>query len=98
VRACRQETFPRYRRLKEVTRHAADATTATAGEQQMQLRFLIILGSLLTAAAILSGCAGTGGGGGYQSFMQKCTANAKTEAEHSQCAWENASRMADGGK
>jgi hypothetical protein len=28
--------------------------------------------------------------------MEQCTDNAKTEAERSQCAWENASRMASG--
>jgi len=58
----------------------------------MQLRIGIILCSLLTTGATLSGCAG----GPYKSFMEQCTDNAKNEAERSQCAWENASRMASG--
>lgn len=63
----------------------------------MQCRFGIVLWSIITAGA-LTGCATGGSSGGYQTFMQRCLADAKTAEERSTCAWENASRMADGGK
>ncbi len=58
----------------------------------MQFRIGIIVWSIL--AAVLTGCATNGTSGGYTSFMQRCTANAKTEQERSECAWKNAERMA----
>jgi hypothetical protein len=64
----------------------------------MRLRIATVVTSLAMAGALVGGCATGGGGKEYQSFMQTCTANAKTEQERSACAWENASRMAGGGK
>lgn len=62
----------------------------------MQIRIGIVLASIVTAGAGLTGCATGGASGAHQSFMQKCMATAKTEDERSNCAWENASRMAGG--
>jgi hypothetical protein len=61
------------------------------------LRIGILAWSIIAAGAGLTGCANGGASGVYQTFMQKCTAAAKTEDERSNCAWENASRMASGG-
>lgn len=63
----------------------------------MQRRIGVLVCAIAMAGALVSGCATGGGGGQYQSFMQQCTANAKSEQERSACAWENASRMAAGG-
>jgi hypothetical protein len=62
----------------------------------MQFRIGIVIWSMISAGAGLSGCATGGGSGNYQTFMQKCTEAAKTEEERSNCAWKNAERMASG--
>ncbi len=61
----------------------------------MQLRSGIAVCFVVSTIAA-SGCATGGTSGAYQSFMQKCLANAKTEDERSECAWKNADRMASG--
>ncbi len=53
--------------------------------------------SIVLVSTAVSGCATGGGSGGYQTFMQKCEAAATTNQERSECAWENAERMASGG-
>ena len=59
----------------------------------MQLRIGIAVCFVVSAVA-----ASTTGGRSevHQTFMQKCTANASTEEERSDCAYENADRMASG--
>jgi len=56
--------------------------------------------SIILAGAVLGACAthGSAGGasGGYKTFMQKCMEKAGTEQQRSECAWENAARMASG--
>jgi len=62
----------------------------------MQFRVGVLVCSIIAAGAALSGCP-TGGNSGVQgSFMQRCTADAKSEQERSECAWKNAERMAGG--
>jgi hypothetical protein len=62
----------------------------------MQLRIGVVVCSIIAAGAALSGCP-TGGNSGVQTTsMQRCTAEAKTEQERSECAWKNADRMAGG--
>lgn len=66
----------------------------------MQLRNGVLLCAIAMAGILAGGCAtGAGGASGAaaETFMQQCTANARTEQERSACAWENASRMAAGG-
>ncbi len=65
-------------------------------ESRMQLRSGIAVCFVASAIAASTGCATGGTSGGYQTFMQKCLANAKTENERSDCAWKNAERMASG--
>ncbi len=62
----------------------------------MQFRIGIVVWSIIAAGAALSGCATGDSSEVHQTFMQKCTANASTEAERSDCAYENADRMASG--
>lgn len=64
----------------------------------MQLCKSFLLISIIAATTAMVGCATGGGSGQYQSFMEKCMANATTEQERSECAWENSSRMASGGR
>lgn len=56
----------------------------------------IVVWSIITASVVLTGCATSGGSGAQTTLMEKCTANAKTEQERSDCAWQNADRMASG--
>jgi hypothetical protein len=56
----------------------------------------IVVWSIIAASVVLTGCATSGGSGAQTTFMEKCTANAKTEQERSDCAWQNADRMASG--
>lgn len=63
----------------------------------MQLRTGAFLCAIAMAGALAGGCATGASGAAAETFMQQCTANAKTEQERSACAWENASRMASGG-
>ena len=60
----------------------------------MQFKIGIVMWSIIAVGTALTGCATNGSSGGYTSFMGRCTANAKTEQERSECAWENADRMA----
>lgn len=62
----------------------------------MPFRAGIIVCSILAAGAALTGCATDGSSGAHTSFMERCTQNAKTEQERSECAWKNADRMAGG--
>ena len=62
----------------------------------MQLRIGIVVCSIIAAAAVTTGCATGGASGVETSFMGRCTAEAKTEQERSECAWKNADRMAGG--
>lgn len=62
----------------------------------MQFRVGIVVWSIIAASGVLTGCAGNGGSGAQTTFMQKCTADAKTKQERSDCAWKNADRMASG--
>jgi H+/gluconate symporter-like permease len=62
----------------------------------MQLRSAIAACFVASAIAASTGCATGGTSGTYQTFMQKCLANATTEDERSDCAWKNAERMASG--
>ncbi len=62
----------------------------------MQLRSGIAVCFVASAIAASTGCATGGTSGAYQTFMQKCLANATTENERSDCAWKNAERMASG--
>ncbi len=65
-------------------------------ESRMQLRSGIAVCFVASAIAVSAGCATGGTSGTYQTFMQKCLANAKTEDDRSECAWQNAERMASG--
>lgn len=60
----------------------------------MLLRTRIVVGAL--AVSLLAGCAAGAGSPPAHSFMGKCTSQASTEQERSECAWENAERMAGG--
>ncbi len=62
----------------------------------MQLRSGIAACFVAGAIAASTGCATGGSSEAHQSFMQKCLANAKTKDQRSDCAWENADRMAGG--
>ena len=62
----------------------------------MQLRIGIAVCFVVSAVAASTGCATGGRSEVHQTFMQKCTANASTEEERSDCAYENADRMASG--
>ena len=62
----------------------------------MQFRIGIVVWSIIAAGTALTGCAAGGTSEARPSFMQRCTANATTKKEHSECAWENADRMAGG--
>jgi hypothetical protein len=62
----------------------------------MQFRAGIVVWSIIAAGVASSGCATGGGGGDQRSMMATCVDKAKTEAQRSQCAWENANRMASG--
>jgi len=62
----------------------------------MQIRIGVVALSIIAAGAGMSGCATGAGAGTHKSFMEVCTESAKTEAERSECAWQNASRMASG--
>jgi hypothetical protein len=62
----------------------------------MQFRVGIVVWSIIAASVVLTGCAGNGSSGAQSTFMQRCTANAKTKQERSDCAWKNADRMASG--
>ncbi len=62
----------------------------------MQLRSGIAVCFVASAIAASTGCATGGTSEAHQTFMQKCLANAKTKDQHSDCAWENADRMAGG--
>ncbi len=65
-------------------------------ESRMRLRSGIAVCFVASAIAASTGCATGGTSEVYQTFMQKCLANAKTKDERSQCAWKNAERMASG--
>ena len=62
----------------------------------MQLRSGIAVCFVASAIAAATGCVTGGASGAHQTFMQKCLANAKTEDARSDCAWQNADRMAGG--
>ena len=62
----------------------------------MSVRVGIVVCSIIVAAAAVTGCATDGSSGAHTSFMERCTQNAKTEQERSECAWKNADRMAGG--
>ena len=62
----------------------------------MQFRNGIIAWSIISASAVLSGCATDGSSGGATTFMQKCMAKATTKQEKSDCAYANAERMSSG--
>jgi len=62
----------------------------------MPVRVGIVVCSIIVAAAAVTGCATDGSAGAHTSFMERCTQNAKTEQERSECAWKNADRMAGG--
>jgi hypothetical protein len=62
----------------------------------MQFRIGIVALSIIAAGAGVSGCASGAGAGRDKTLMETCTENAKTQAERSECAWQNASRMASG--
>jgi len=62
----------------------------------MQFRVAIVVWWIIAASVVLTGCASNGSSGAQTTFMQRCTANAKTEQERSDCAWKNADRMASG--
>jgi len=62
----------------------------------MQLRSGIAVCFVASAIAASTGCATGDTSEVHQTFMQKCSANASTEAERSDCAYENADRMASG--
>lgn len=64
----------------------------------MKFRAWILFCSITVVSTLVSGCASGGGSGGFQTFMQKCESAATTERERSECAWENAERMASGGR
>lgn len=56
----------------------------------------VVAWSIIAACVVLTGCATSGGSGAQTTFMGKCTTNAKTEQERSDCAWQNADKMASG--
>ncbi len=67
-------------------------------EGMVQFRIAIVVWSIIAAGTALTGCATNGTSGGYTTFMQRCTANAKTNVERSECAWKNADRIASKGR
>ena len=62
----------------------------------MQLRIGIAVCFVVSAVVASTGCATGGASEVHQTFMQKCTANASTEEERSDCAYANADRMSSG--
>ncbi len=62
----------------------------------MQFKSGIAVCFAVSAVVASTGCATGGTSEVHQTFMQKCTANASTEEERSDCAYENADRMASG--
>ena len=62
----------------------------------MRFRIGIMVWSFIAAGGALTGCAAGGTSEARPSFMQRCMADAATKKEQSECAWENASRMAGG--
>ncbi len=64
-----------------------------SAKKSMRFGIGIAMGALVAGA--LAGCA-AGGNAGAQTYVQKCFADATTEAERSECAWRNAARMASG--
>lgn len=64
-------------------------------ERRMPFRIAIAVGSIVVTC-VLGGCATGGSAGGASTFMRECLAKATTEAQRTECAWSNASRMASG--
>jgi len=62
----------------------------------MRFRIGIVVCSMVLVGAAVSGCATDGSSGTHSSYMGRCTENATTEQERSECAWKNADRMAGG--
>ncbi len=62
----------------------------------MQFRIGIVVWSIIAAGTALTGCATNGTSGGYTTFLERCTADAKTKEERSDCAWKNADWVAGG--